>query len=217
MVATTFEASLLAWGLGGFPALLGSPRALALIAIWFVTSAILTISRPVRAQDVTRADKDPRAMLMLALLPLAAPGIAAWGGREGWLPLPAPDAFGWLGVALSAAGLALRVAAMQQLGARFSPLVAVQKEHTLETSGWYSRVRHPGYLGALLACLGTTLAFGSALAIPLALAMAGFQLARIRREEALLAEHFGADWRAYAARTGALFPRFGGASHEARP
>ena len=32
------------------------------------------------------------------------------------------------------------------------------------------------------------------------------QLARIRREEALLARHFGAEWAAYAARTGALLP-----------
>lgn len=217
LLATAFEATLLAWGLGGFPVLLHTPRALALLAIWFATSLMLTVNRPVRGQEVARADKDPRAMLALALLPLAAPGIAAWGGREGWLPLPAPGLLGWLGVALSAAGLALRVAAMQQLGARFSPLVALQQQHTLETTGWYAHVRHPGYLGALMACLGTTIAFGSAVAIPLALAMAWFQTARIRREEALLAGHFGAEWQAYVARTGALFPRFGGGSGSARP
>ena len=65
-----------------------------------------------------------------------------------------------LGVAnlllVSAAGLALRVSAMQQLGARFSPLVALQQQHTLETTGWYAHVRHPGYLGALMACCLTS-------------------------------------------------------------
>lgn len=217
LVATMLEGGLLAWGLGGLPALLASPRALALLAIWFTTGAILIVTRPVRGQDVVRAEQDPRAMVVLALLPLAAPGIAAWGGRVGAWPLPAPELLGWLGVALSAAGLSLRVAAMRQLGARFSPLVALQQSHTLETTGWYSRVRHPGYLGSLMACFGTTIVFGSALAIPFAIFMTVVQAARVRREEALLAAHFGAEWQRYAARTGALLPRLGPAPETARP
>lgn len=209
LLATAFEAALLAWGLGGVPALAQSPRALALLAVWAVTGAVLTLTRPVRGQDVARADRDAGAMLVLAIAPLAIPGVAAWGGRLDFWPLPAPDALGWLGVILSAAGLALRIAAMRQLGARFSPLVALQREHALETTGWYARVRHPGYSGALLASLGAALVFGSALALPLVGLMLLAQVARIRREEALLAEHFGEAWRAYAARTGALLPRLG--------
>lgn len=209
LVATAIEAILLAWALGGFTELTRSPRALALIAVWFVTGAVLTLTRPVRGQDVTRADRDAGAMIVLALVPLAIPGVAAWGGRSALWPLPMSEFIGWAGVTLSALGLALRIAAMRQLGARFSPLVALQREHALETTGWYARVRHPGYTGALLASLGAAIAFGSALALPLVAIMILAQLARIRREEALLAEHFGPTWKAYAARTGALLPRVG--------
>src|SRR5262245_51386853 len=204
LIALAIESLLLAWGLGGLAALAHSPRALALIAIWGVVGVTLSVTRPVRAQDIASAEKDPLAMAALALLPLAIPGVAAWGGRLGVWPLPAPDVLGWCGVALSAAGLALRVAAMRQLGARFSPLLALQREHALETTRWYARVRHPGYLGALLASWGAAIAFGSGLALPLAAAMTLVQWLRVRREETLLARHFGDAWRAYAARTGAL-------------
>ena len=207
LVALAIESALLAWGLGGVRALLASPRALALIAIWGIAGLKLGFARPARGQDVVRAERDPLAMIALALIPLAIPGVAAWGGRLGVWPLPAAMLTGWAGVVLSAIGLGLRVAAMRQLGSRFSPLLAVQREHALETTGWYARVRHPGYLGSLLASWGAAIAFGSAMALPLALLMTAFQWDRVRREERLLEGQFGDAWRAYAARTGALLPR----------
>jgi len=207
LVALAIESALLAWGVGGVRALLASPRALALIAIWGIVGLTLGFARPARGQDVVRAERDPLAMIALALIPLAIPGVAAWGGRLGVWPLPAAMLLGWAGVVLSAIGLGLRVAAMRQLGVRFSPLLAVQREHALETTGWYARVRHPGYLGSLLASWGAAIAFGSAMALPLALLMTAFQWDRVRREERLLEGQFGDAWRAYAARTGALLPR----------
>ena len=207
LIVLAIESALLAWGLGGVRALVATPRAWALIAIWGVVGVTLGFARPARGQDIARAEKDPLAMVALALLPLSIPGVAAWGGRLGVWPLPAPELLGWLGVALSAIGLGLRVAAMRQLGVRFSPLLALQREHALETTGWYARVRHPGYLGSLLASWGTAIAFGSAMALPLALLMTAFQWDRVRREERLLEGQFGDAWRAYAARTGALLPR----------
>ena len=207
LIALAVEAALLAWGLGGVGALLASRRALALLAIWGVTGLTLSVSRPGRDHDTVHAEKDPARLLALALLPLAIPGVAAYGGRVGLWPLPGPEWLGWAGVALSALGLWIRVSAMRQLGARFSPLVALQREHALETTGWYAHVRHPGYLGALLASLGAAITFGSALALPLLAAMVWFQWRRVRHEETLLAGRFGEGWRAYAARTGALIPR----------
>jgi protein-S-isoprenylcysteine O-methyltransferase Ste14 len=209
LIALAVEAALLAWGLGGLHSLVTTPRAIALLVIWGVVGITLSISRPARGQDIVSSEKDPFAMLWLALLPLAIPGIAAWGGRLILWPLPVPEVLGWVGVALSAIGLSIRVGAMRQLGTRFSPLLAVQREHTLETTGWYSRVRHPGYLGSLLASWGAAIAFGSALALPLAALMTLVQWDRVRREEQLLENRFGDAWRAYAQRTGALLPKPG--------
>ena len=128
-----------------------------------------------------------------------------------WQELPAAVSEGarWGGVVLVALGLWLRISAMRRLGTRFSPKIAVQPEHALETGGAYAHVRHPGYVGALLATAGAILAFGSLIAWPLLAIMWIAQNARASREESVLSRHFGDAWQAYAARTGRFVPRLG--------
>jgi protein-S-isoprenylcysteine O-methyltransferase Ste14 len=82
-------------------------------------------------------------------------------GRFHWTgPVPAVvQAAALIGYA---AGIALSVCAM--LANRFfSPVVRIQHErgHTLVTSGPYRFVRHPGYVGAILASLCGGVALGS--------------------------------------------------------
>jgi protein-S-isoprenylcysteine O-methyltransferase Ste14 len=57
--------------------------------------------------------------------------------------------------------------------------VAVQPAHRLKTDGVYRFVRHPSYLGALLAMAGWTLVFRSGPGLLLALLMIPFVLVRI--------------------------------------
>jgi protein-S-isoprenylcysteine O-methyltransferase Ste14 len=207
LLTLALDAALLALAFGGSRAMLRDPRALALLGIWCAGNIVLAVVRPVRGQDVVRSERDVGHLVVLALVPLVAPAVGAWAAHRGWATVPWARAVSWIAVGVTAAGLALRVASMRRLGARFSPLVAVQRVHPLETGGPYAWVRHPGYLGALLACLGGSLAFGSAFALPLVALMLGVQWSRIRHEEAVLAGHFGPAWTAYAARTGALLPR----------
>lgn len=207
LVVLALDAALLALALGGPEHLARDPRALVLLALWGAGGIVLAVARPVRAQDVTASERDPGAMLVLLLVPLVSPAFGAWAMTRSWALPPHANTLSWAAMVAVAAGLALRIAAMVRLGARFSPLVAAQREHPLETRGVYARVRHPGYAGALLAALGGALAFGSLAALPLVALMAVAQGARIRREEAFLAQRFGAAWTEYAGRTGALWPR----------
>jgi len=205
--ATALDAALLAWALGGIPILLGHWRALALLGVWFGGALLLAIAQPVRAVEGTRRASDPLRILGLFVLPVATPPLAAWGERLNLAMIPGGDARGWFGVALAAAGLGLRIAAMAQLGSRFDPTIAILPGHELESRGLYARMRHPGYAGAWLAAAGAVLAFGSALGlIPLAL-MAMLLGARATDEERALREHFGGAWEAYRARTGGFVPR----------
>jgi protein-S-isoprenylcysteine O-methyltransferase Ste14 len=111
-----------------------------------------------------------------------------------------------LGVALFAAGGALRLWPVFVLGDRFSGLVAIQPGHTLVTSGIYARIRHPSYLGLLVNALGWALAFRSTLGLLLTALLIPPLLARIRAEETLLRTQFGAAYDAYRARTSRLLP-----------
>lgn len=208
LVATGLDAALLALALGGVAPLLGHPRALTLLAVWAVGAVTLALLRPVKAHDATAVERDPPFVLLaLFLLPLLVAPVAAFGERRELWPLPGGMPLRWLGVALAAAGLGLRIAAMARLGSRFSPLLAVQREHALETRGLYARIRHPGYLGALLAALGGALAFGSAVGLPLVAAMGALLWARAGREETMLERHFGTAYADYRARSGRFLPR----------
>jgi protein-S-isoprenylcysteine O-methyltransferase Ste14 len=92
------------------------------------------------------------------------------------------------------------------LGRRFSGLVAIQRGHALVTDGLYRVIRNPSYLGLLVMLGGWALAFRSLCGLALAALFVPPLIARIRSEEALLAEHFGAEYEAYRARTWRLIP-----------
>jgi len=207
LVVLALDAALLALGFGDPRMLLIDPRALALLVVWGVAGVALALLRPARGQAPARARPDPFVMVALFLLPMAAAPLGAFGARRALFTLPWANTVSWWGIVAVAAGLGLRIAAMVRLGRRFAPVVALQDRHALETGGPYALVRHPGYLGALLACLGASIAFGSGFALPVPALMLVAQLVRVRREERLLAEAFGEEWARYASRTGALLPR----------
>ena len=88
--------------------------------------------------------------------PLGAGGLRLTGLLLGWLPAWTDrqdiwcmdgDSVRWVGVVLFAIGGALRLWPVFVLGNRFSGLVAIQQGHTLVTTGIYSKVRNPSYLG----------------------------------------------------------------------
>ena len=92
------------------------------------------------------------------------------------------------------------------LGNRFSGLVAIQPGHTLVTSGIYHIIRHPSYLGLLVASLGWGLAFRSGVGVLLAALLIPPLVARIQAEERLLRSEFGAEYDTYRGRTSRLIP-----------
>ena len=112
----------------------------------------------------------------------------------------------WVGVALYAAGGILRLWPIFKLGHRFSGLVAIQREHRLQTVGVYSIVPHPSYAGIVLILLGWSLVFRSGAGLILTAIVLLPIIARIRAEERLLVNEFGAEYQRYAARTWRLLP-----------
>jgi protein-S-isoprenylcysteine O-methyltransferase Ste14 len=116
------------------------------------------------------------------------------------------DTARWIGVALFAAGGMLRLWPVFVLGSRFSGLVAIQPGHTLVTTGIYSVIRNPSYLGMLVNALGWALAFRSGAGVLLTALMIPPLVARMNSEEALLRSQFGDAYESYLARTSRLIP-----------
>jgi len=113
----------------------------------------------------------------------------------------------WVGVVIGSLGLGLRAWAMGTLGQSYTRTLRTDSDQALVTSGPYRWIRHPGYAASLLVWVGADLAFHSWIAAALVAILLGLAYAyRIRSEERMLAEAFGATWRAYVGRTSRLVP-----------
>jgi len=104
----------------------------------------------------------------------------------------------WIGLALFLFGLAFWVTARLQLGRSFA-ITAQAKQ--LITHGLYSKISHPIYFFAGIALLGILVAAQSWIALVLGLALYSMQLGRVKRENEVLEQAFGEEYRQYRART----------------
>ena len=121
--------------------------------------------------------------------------------------LPRTAWMAWIGVVVVALGLGFAGWARTHLGRFWSAAVTLKAEHRLIRTGPYALSRHPIYTGLLLALAGTTFARDTVGAVAgLILFLVGFIL-KIRQEERLLLEHFGAAYRAYQGEVPAVVPR----------
>jgi protein-S-isoprenylcysteine O-methyltransferase Ste14 len=103
----------------------------------------------------------------------------------------------YVGLILTAIGGFVRVATVFELGNRFSMFVALQSDHRLKTDGFYAFIRHPSYLGMLVAMAGWALVFRSVIGLLLLALMCVPIIALIRAEENFLVRAFGKQYRAY--------------------
>jgi protein-S-isoprenylcysteine O-methyltransferase Ste14 len=108
------------------------------------------------------------------------------------------DRHHWLGAAISVPAFFLWMLARQQIGASFAVRAEAKK---LVTHGLYSKIRHPIYIFGGLAFLGEFLALGWYIWMVVFLLINFSQYLRVRREEQVLSEAFGDEYRGYKART----------------
>lgn len=143
------------------------------------------------------------ALALIGTVVLAVPRASPAILGQPFLP-PSPIG-AWLGVAVTALGLGIAIAARIHLGGNWSARVEIKENHALIRTGPYRYVRHPIYSGILLALLG------SAITLDHWRALLGFGLIfaalwlKARHEEARLRQVLP-DYDAYASQTAALIP-----------
>jgi len=121
------------------------------------------------------------------------------------IPLPAWSR--WLGAGLGVAGLLLLIWVQHTLGRHWSTNLQLRTEHTLITNGLYRWARHPMYTALFSFFVGLALVSASWLIVLLVVAAIFVLYARIGKEETMMTEQFGDEYRAYAQQTGRFLPR----------
>jgi len=205
LIASAVQFGIAIYLLGGWKAFVSHASLICLVAVTFVMLCIAPFSNV----NLNSGEKEDRAnrwvFIPFGIIALASAIIPPYADRIGFLTIDG-ETTRWVGLAVYILGGALRLYPVFVLGRRFSGLVAIQPDHKLETRGIYRYIRNPSYLGMIVNMIGWGLAFrgwcGVAIASLLLIPLVG----RIRSEERLLREHFGAEYDAYFSRTWRLIP-----------
>jgi protein-S-isoprenylcysteine O-methyltransferase Ste14 len=117
------------------------------------------------------------------------------------------DALGWILVAPTAAGLLFAWWARIHLGRLWSDWLTKKTGHHVVDTGPYRLVRHPIYLGLIVAAFATAIEKGTSFALLGAAIMSCAFCTKARREERFLRAELGEDaYGAYARKTPMLVP-----------
>jgi protein-S-isoprenylcysteine O-methyltransferase Ste14 len=113
----------------------------------------------------------------------------------------------WVGSLAFAAALYLFHRTHRDLGRAWSVTLEIRDKHALVTRGVYRYVRHPMYSAFWLWALAQVLLLPNWIAGPAGLVGFGtLFFCRVGREEKMMLEAFGDDYRAYAATTRRIIP-----------
>jgi protein-S-isoprenylcysteine O-methyltransferase Ste14 len=162
-----------------------------------VASAVRWIARHHRPRGKRRRDLMPLIFVVLAAD--IAIGYARVGPLPHWLFYP--------GEALFVLGAAFTAWSYSHLGRYLTPYAEVLPEHQVIEDGPYGYIRHPGYLGAIVALTGLGLALQSWVALLASLLIGGSLLGqRIHVEEELMSSELGDRFIEYKTRTKRFVP-----------
>lgn len=178
------------------------------VAAWLVGAVYFGAKRGSGARDLARDLRRtlPRRVALIAgawllgLLVRQTPG--SWRHRlEFWQPEIA-----LLGAALAVASTAWLLWARWVLGTMWASIPMVREHHELRTDGPYRMVRHPIYTGILGLVTGAMAACGFGVWVLVLAVAVPWLLRRVRIEDGMMADRFGASYEAYRARVPALIP-----------
>ena len=194
-----------------------APFRLAILLMFVATMSIGMYHRVRASASGERFDRSQEGLLLAILLRLAGLllwlatlAYLVWPPSMAWASVPLPPWIRWCGVPPAIAGVALMYATLTNLGKNLTDTVSIRREATLVTQGPYRWVRHPFYVTAALLMLAAALLSANLAIATSGLVVIALLVLRTPKEEQMLVERFGDDYRQYMAHTGRFFPKLGG-------
>lgn len=115
---------------------------------------------------------------------------------------------GSVGTVILGAAIWLFWRSHRDLGKNWSPALEISAQQELITHGVYRTIRHPMYASGWLLSFAQPLLLHNWIAGPAGVVtFLPLYFVRIPREEHMMLDHFGDDYRAYCAQTGRILPR----------
>jgi len=140
-------------------------------------------------------------MIILVMYLLGAKWIDA-------LLFPLPAWLRWTGFAIGIVSVIFWTWTQVLLDTQWSAQLQLTKEHHLITTGPYARIRHPLYAGMFGWCGALSLLTANWIFVAIAILSIVGLMWRVPKEEQMMIEAFGEEYKAYMQRTGRFLPKF---------
>ena len=178
----------------------------------FVVGSVIRglYTRRYRQNKIADKHKNRLDILLVSLagVGLIMPLLYLFTGWLNFADYPLPAVAGWVGTAVFIVALWLLWRSHVALGLNWSAKLEIREGHSLVTAGVYKHIRHPMYAAHWLWGIAQALLLQNWLAGPaLLVTFAGLYLVRVRREEQMMLEKFGEEYRSYMNRTSRVIPR----------
>lgn len=173
--------------------------------VWLASEILLAFLLRAKSTDVRRDESSQKIIWIVITISLTVGifiGLQRFGHFGGGALL-----YPIAGTTLMVCGMVVRWIAIFSLKRQFTVDVAITERHRLVTEGIYRYLRHPTYSGILLSFVGLSLSFSNFVSlIVIVVPITAVFLHRIRIEERVLLDNFGAEYRSYCDSTKRLIP-----------
>jgi protein-S-isoprenylcysteine O-methyltransferase Ste14 len=148
-----------------------------------------------------------RVVIFVALISFLVMYFAGAKWIDAFL-FPVPAWLKWVGFAIGILTVLFWTWVQVTLDTQWSPQLQLTKEHRLITTGPYARIRHPLYAGMCGWFVSLSLLTANWIFVGVCVLTFAGLLWRIPKEEQMMIEAFGDEYKKYMDRTGRLFPKF---------
>ena len=148
-----------------------------------------------------------RVMIFFALIAFL---VMYFAGAD-WIDtfsFPLPGWLRWIGFAIGIVTVFFWTWVQVALDTQWSPQLQLTKKHHLITVGPYARIRHPLYAGMCGWFVSLSLLTANWIFVGACVLTFAGLLWRIPKEEQMMIETFGDEYKEYMKRTGRFFPKF---------
>ena len=176
---------------------------------WLVFALLFILRKKTKSAPTRRRDRSSIVGIAIQMMAYLTVWVVRRPLSIDLLPFGAvvEVSLGVVAVALAVSSVWMTLAAVRALNRHWSLSAQLIEGHKLITSGPYRLVRHPIYAGMLGLMLATALALSHWIAIiPAVVVFVVGTAIRVKSEEKLLREIFGAEFEAYSRRVPVLIP-----------
>ena len=184
--------------------------------VYFVGLLVVTIIRKIYTSSYRKSKYKIQKKSSIDFLFLVLNGIGMFIQiiyvLSSWLDFAnykLPNSLGWIGALLFGFSICLLWRSHKDLGQQWTPTLCLRFEHKLITNGIYKYIRHPMYAAHLIWAIAQVLLLHNWIAgYSFLIVFIPFCFIRIKKEEEMMIEQFGEDYKTYMARTKRIIPRF---------